>query len=209
MRTISRWPCVTRRRISPSTASALRARGAAHERNHAEGTRERAAVLDLHEGANAVELRVGLDAADRADVAGDGLDRLLDLARHDATFVGSPANACRRASRRSRSRTRGRAYAPPARRPGATCASASFVTQQVFTTATSPLPSTRGDRRGAAARATPARRSARPCSRGNGPRSSPSARESTRACADRPPSHSACRAARSCIPRAAGRLATR
>ena len=69
---------------------AAAARRAAHERDHAERARERAAVLDLDEGADAVEPRVGLDAADRADVAGDGLDRLLDLAGDDGDVRGQP-----------------------------------------------------------------------------------------------------------------------
>ena len=59
------------------------ARGAAHERDDAEAARERAAVLHLDERANAVEARVGLHAADRADVARDELRRLLAPARDD------------------------------------------------------------------------------------------------------------------------------
>ena len=69
---------------------APRAGRAAHERDHAERARERAAVLDLHEGANAVELRLGLNTADRTDVAGHGLDCLLDLARNDGDVRGKP-----------------------------------------------------------------------------------------------------------------------
>ena len=69
---------------------APRASCAAHERDHAERARERAAVLDLHEGANAVEPRVRLHAADCADVAGDGLDRLLDLTLNDGDVGRQP-----------------------------------------------------------------------------------------------------------------------
>ena len=47
------------------------ARRAADERDHAEVAGERAAVLDLHERAHAVDPRVGLNAADRPDVACD------------------------------------------------------------------------------------------------------------------------------------------
>ncbi len=47
------------------------ARGAADERDHAERARERAAVLDLHERSDAVEPVLRVDAADRANVAGD------------------------------------------------------------------------------------------------------------------------------------------
>src|SRR5262249_14254226 len=43
----------------------------------AEVARERAAVLHLHESTDAVESRLSLDAADRADVAGDERRRLL------------------------------------------------------------------------------------------------------------------------------------
>ena len=70
---------------------------------------------------------------------------------------------------------------------------ASCVTQQVLTTATSPRrrPAPRGRRR-AAARAPPARRCARPCSRGSGPRTSPSApRIYSARRAGRPPSRRA------------------
>src|SRR5205807_9898700 len=48
---------------------AAAARRTAHEWDHAEVARERAAVLNLHEGAHAVDPRVRLDAPDRADVA--------------------------------------------------------------------------------------------------------------------------------------------
>jgi hypothetical protein len=53
------------------------ARAAADERDHAEGAREGAAVLDLDEGADPVEPRLGPHAADRADVARDGSRGLL------------------------------------------------------------------------------------------------------------------------------------
>ena len=67
---------------------AAAARRAAHERDHAEVARERAAVLDLHEGAHAVEPGVGLDAADRADVAGDERGRVLAAAGDDRDVRG-------------------------------------------------------------------------------------------------------------------------
>ena len=69
---------------------AAAARRAADERDHAEGARERAAVLDLDERPHPVEPRVRLHAADRAHVAGDGLDGLLDLARDDGDVRGQP-----------------------------------------------------------------------------------------------------------------------
>src|SRR5205807_6184770 len=53
------------------------ARSAADERNHAEVAGETAAVLDLHEGADSVEPRVRLDAADRTHIAGDERRRLF------------------------------------------------------------------------------------------------------------------------------------
>ena len=91
MSTTSRWPCSTRRRISPRTAiGGTAARGAAHERDHAERAGEAAAVLHLHERADAVEARVRLDAADRADVARDEARRLLAPSRHDDDVVRKP-----------------------------------------------------------------------------------------------------------------------
>jgi len=65
-------------------------RRAANERDHAEVARERAAVLNLDEGADPVETRVGLDAADCADVPGDELDRLVDPLRDHDHVVGDP-----------------------------------------------------------------------------------------------------------------------
>ena len=95
VRTTSRWPCVDAPATSRSTASArAAARCAADERDHAEPARERAAVLDLDERPHPVEPRVGLDAADRADVAGDERGGLLGAARDDGDV--------RRAGRRAR-----------------------------------------------------------------------------------------------------------
>src|SRR5581483_4546511 len=62
---------------------AAAARRAADERDHAEVARERTAVLDLHERAHTVEARVGLHAADRADVAGDERRSLFTPTRDD------------------------------------------------------------------------------------------------------------------------------
>ena len=47
------------------------ARPASDERDHAEGARERAAVLDPDERPHAIEAVWGVDAADRPDVARD------------------------------------------------------------------------------------------------------------------------------------------
>ena len=58
-------------------------RGAADERDHAEVAGEAAAVLDLHEGAYALEPRRALHAGDRADVAGDRGRRVLAPALDD------------------------------------------------------------------------------------------------------------------------------
>jgi hypothetical protein len=66
---------------------AAAARRAADERDDAEVAREAAAVLHLDEGADAVEPRIRLDAADRTDVAGDELRRLLAAARDDDDVV--------------------------------------------------------------------------------------------------------------------------
>ena len=59
------------------------ARRPANERDHAERAREGAAVLDLHEGASALEPGVGLDAAERADAGRDGDRHLLARQRND------------------------------------------------------------------------------------------------------------------------------
>ena len=72
------------------------ARRAADERDHAERARERAAVLDLDEGADAVEPVVRLDAADRTDVAGDGLGDLLAAPGDDDDVVGQAGERVRR-----------------------------------------------------------------------------------------------------------------
>ena len=91
MSTISRCPWPTRRRMSARTAAAERLRvRAADERDHAEGAGKTAPVLDLDEGANAVEAVVGLDAADRADVAGDRRRRLLAPPGDDEDVRGQP-----------------------------------------------------------------------------------------------------------------------
>ena len=84
-----------RRRAAP--------RAAADERDHAKRARERAAVLDLHERAHAVEPVVGLHAADRADIACDRLGDLL-AATSDHADVGGKTRegVARRGWRRSR-----------------------------------------------------------------------------------------------------------
>ena len=149
MRTTSRWPCATRRRISPSTAAALRLRVAPRTSGITQKAQEkRAAVLDLHERADAVESCVGLDAADRADVAGDRLDGFLDLARTTVTFCGQPRERSpSRVVRRSRSRRRAACVRAARDAAWRDFARPSLVTQHVFTTATSPGPSPRHGRR--------------------------------------------------------------
>ncbi len=67
---------------------AAAARGAANERDDAEPARERAAVLDPDERPDPVEARVRLDAAERADVAGDERSRLLGALRDDGHVRG-------------------------------------------------------------------------------------------------------------------------
>ena len=63
--------------LGKNGSGAAAPRAAANERDHAERARERAAVLDLHERARALETRVRLDAADRADVARDDVGNVL------------------------------------------------------------------------------------------------------------------------------------
>ena len=97
------------------------ARGAANERDHAEGARERAAVLDPHERANPVEAVLRLDAADRADVACDRLGDVLAAPGDDADVVRQARERTRRevggAPRHVDARVRS---APPGRPPDAT-----------------------------------------------------------------------------------------
>ncbi len=76
--------------LAEDVVGAAAARRAAHERDDAEVARERAAVLDLDERADAIEPRVRPDTADRADVAGDLLDRLLDLPADDGHVRRQP-----------------------------------------------------------------------------------------------------------------------
>ena len=66
------------------------ARGTADERDDAEPARERAAVLHLDEGANAVEPGLRLHAADRADVARDEPRRLLAASGDHDDVVREP-----------------------------------------------------------------------------------------------------------------------
>ena len=56
---------------------------ASYERDHAERAGERAAVLDPHKGANPVEPMLGVDAADRADIARDESGRVVSRATGD------------------------------------------------------------------------------------------------------------------------------
>ena len=108
--------------LAQHSGRAAAARRAPHDRNHAEVAREAAPVLHAHEGAHAVEPRVGLDAADRADVAGDELRSLLARPRDDGHVLGQAVERDARGSRRSRSRRRVDGRAPRARRPAATSA---------------------------------------------------------------------------------------
>jgi len=66
------------------------ARGAAHQGDDAEAAGERAAVLHLDEGADAVEAGVGLHTPDRTHVARDERGRLLAAARDDDHVVRQP-----------------------------------------------------------------------------------------------------------------------
>ena len=175
MSTTSRWPCVTRRAISASTASArAAARGAAHERDHAEVAREAAAVLHLDERAHAVEPRVGLDAADRADVAGDERRRLLAALRDDDDVLGQAGERVR-GEVRAAARDVDAAVRPRGPR-GLPCATSRRLVRDAAGVDDGDVGAPRRARRArrrAAARARRARRRARPCSRGSGPRTSP------------------------------------
>src|SRR6266511_5737606 len=76
------------RHLAQHGGCAAATRGTANEWDDAEVAGEAAAVLDLHEGADAVEPGIGLDAADRADVAGDRRGRLLASLRDHSHVVG-------------------------------------------------------------------------------------------------------------------------
>jgi hypothetical protein len=67
---------------------AAAARCSANERDHAEPAREAAAVLNSNECTHAVEPCVGLNAADRADVSGDEVGRVLGPPRDDGHVPG-------------------------------------------------------------------------------------------------------------------------
>jgi hypothetical protein len=83
-------PCAARRRISPSTASAVRLRVARGRGDHTEGARERAPVLDLDERAHPIEPVLGVDAADRADVAATKAAASRPSSRDDDVRPASP-----------------------------------------------------------------------------------------------------------------------
>ena len=69
--------------------------GTTDERDHAERARERAAVLDPDEGADPVEPVVGLDAADRTDIGGDGVGELLAPTGDHPDVVGQAGERLR------------------------------------------------------------------------------------------------------------------
>src|SRR5581483_8894871 len=89
------------RNFAQHGCSAPTPRAAADERDHAEVARERATVLDLHEGADALEARVGANAADRADVAGDERRSLLRPLRDDDHVLGQPRERLAAQTRRA------------------------------------------------------------------------------------------------------------
>ena len=99
-------------------ASALRLRVAPRTSGITQNAQENEQPSWIFTNARTVEPRVRLHAGDRADVAGDRLDRLLDLAGDDGDVVGSPAKAVSESGRRSRSRRRGRACGARGALPG-------------------------------------------------------------------------------------------
>ena len=140
MSTTSRWPWATRRRISASTASALAAaRGAAHERDHAEVAREASSrpAPSRTRGRGRAGRRPGRSRSRRRRPRSQPASPRSAWRSRRRSRAGRRTRR-RRGSRRSRSRRRAGGCGPPARRRGATSASASWVTQHVFRTATSP-----------------------------------------------------------------------
>ena len=71
------------------------ARFAADERHDAERAGEAAAVLHLHERADAVDAGIGLNAADRPDRVGDEVGSCLAPPPDDGDVVGKPREAVR------------------------------------------------------------------------------------------------------------------
>src|SRR5439155_17930758 len=65
------------------------------QRDDAEVARETATILDLHECPHTIESRVGLHAADGANIAGDGGRRVLAAAGDDDDVVGETLEAVR------------------------------------------------------------------------------------------------------------------
>ena len=132
------------------------ARRPANERDHAERARERAAVLDLHEGASALEPGVGLDAAEsrrrrqRRRSASSSLGQRNDRHVRCRAVEGSSeiraapghVDAAMRSARR-------------ARRPGATSRSPRASRSTCSRPRRPRRPRPRHDRRAAGARARP------------------------------------------------------
>ncbi len=117
------------------------ARAAAHARDHAEGTREAAPILDLDERSNTLPPKARLDTADRAS----GSARRLAVRRFappddHGDVLGELTERALEIGGTARDEDAVRRGARPAGQPSATSATASCVTQHVLTTATSASP---------------------------------------------------------------------
>ena len=77
------------------------ARRAPDDRDHAEGTRERAAVLDLDECTDTIHPVLRLHAGDRTDIPGDSLGNLLASPGDDANVFRHPGERLGREIRRA------------------------------------------------------------------------------------------------------------
>ena len=191
MRTISRWPCAIRGPDLAEDAAARRLRVAPRTSGMTQKWHEKEQPSWIFTNARTRSSRASRPGRSRSR------RRRRRSARppprsgrgRPSRSRGSPANADSE-SRAPQPVTKTRSCVRAARAAAwRDFASASFVTQHVFTTAISPAGLGVAVAR-AAARARPARRCGRPCSRGRRPRTAPFAnlRESGCGRADRPPS---------------------
>ena len=94
VRTTSRWPCVDAAPdLGEHGGRAAAPRGAAHERDDAEAAREQQPSCTFTNARTRSSRALGLDAADRADVARDEGRRLLARPGDDDDVLGQAAKA--------------------------------------------------------------------------------------------------------------------
>ena len=140
MRTTSRWPCSTRRRISASTrrarpaARARRARAGSTQKVH---EKEQPSCTFTNARTRSSRASAWTQPIAPTSPATNGRRLLAAPGDDDDVLRQAGERVRRRGSRRSRSRRRGGACARPATAAWRDLRSASWVTQHVLTTATS------------------------------------------------------------------------